>query len=737
MRPIRGSRETPPARGPRVLHLYRRFHPDYTGDGIYFTRLIPLIAATGASGEVLVYETTPPHGKETVTHRGVVVHYLAARSRPSAFALLRRLLADRRRYDVLHLHSHVDRTALSYLAVRALGWRVLFSCSLDDSPTEVLAGYRPRYRPLVRQLFRAIERFVVISPQLLRRALETVGRDRLVFLPQGIVLPARPPDDAERRALRRALGLPEEALILLNVGSLSRRKGTDWLVEALARVPDPRVVLVVVGPALEDDFAASVRRRISELGLDGRVRLVGFCDDTAPYYRAADVFVFASTAEGFPNVLVEAMAHGLPIVMRFLPGLADFIVRHGETGLLATTEQGFADAIGRLAAEPEQRQNFGAASRRFAERNLDLIQVARGYDALYRGAAPPPTAPDLVIRFARDLAPGPSALGLVEVDTPPSWRPQLLVVIDTEAAFEWDKGTYTDVGDTAPTCALLRGLDVFRRHSVRPVLVVDQPVATNPQSAAVIRQLASEGCEIGAHLHPWSSPPAVEPRDEWHSFSGNLGPPLERAKLTALTARIAELVGRAPTVFKAGRYGLSAGTVASLAALGYRIDCSICPGYDYSRIGGPDFSRFSARPGWFLGHDAPILSLPTTAGRIGWLANGALEAALAPHAGLRRIAARMSALYPVRLSPEGASFEQMRRLTRRLYAQGIRVFTLSLHSPSLSPGYTPYARNEAERDALVARIDAYLDWFLGVFGGQATGLAELGQRLSTEAPPPP
>ncbi len=731
-----GSEKTESHDGPRVLHLYRRFHPDYTGDGIYFTRLIPLIASHGSTGDVLVYETPPPEGVATLRHDGVTVHYLAARERPTPLALLRWLIAVRDRYDVLHIHSHVDRTLLSYLTMRLLGWRVLFHCSLDDSPTDVLSGYRPLYRPLVRLLFGAIDRFVVISPLLLRRALETVPRERIVFLPQGAMLPKTLGDHAERQATRRALTLPEDAIVLLNVGSVSRRKGTDWLIDGLGRINDPKVILIVVGPILEQDFADELARKIAKLGLAERVRLVGFCADTGPYYEAADVFVFASTAEGFPNVLVEAMAHGLPIVMRFLPGIADFLVRHGETGYLAATEDEFADAVTQLAADPARRHAFGLQNRSLAERNFKLEHLGRGYDVLYRGGIPASPAPDFVVRFARDLAAGPAAIGLVEVDTPLAWRPQLLVVIDTEAAFEWDKGTYTDIGDTAPTRALARALDVFRRHGVQPTLVVDQPVATNPESAAVIRALAAEGCEIGAHLHPWSSPPAVEPRDEWHSFCGNLGPPLERAKLAALTEAITRLLGRPPTVFKAGRYGLSASTVQSLADLGYRIDCSICPTYDYSTLGGPDFTRFSARPGWFLGHGAPILSLPTTAGRLGWLARFAEGSTLSYQRRIGRLAARFNALYPVRLSPEGASLKEMRRLTRLLHAQGLRVFTLSLHSPSLSAGYTPYARTQAERDALVARVDAYLEWFLGSFGGEATTLGTLHARLLREAPPP-
>ncbi len=730
------AKQTVSPDGPRVLHLYRRFHPDYTGDGIYFSRLIPLIAAHGTTGDVLVYETPPPNGVATLRHDGLTVHYLAARQQPTPFTLLRWLVAARDRYDVLHIHSHVDRTLLSYLVMRLLGWRVLFHCSLDDSPTDILLGYRPLYRPLVRLLFSAIDRFVVISPLLLRRSLETVSRERIVFLPQGAMLPRTLGDRAKRSVTRRSLGLPEDAVILLNVGSVSRRKGTDWLIEVLGHIANPKVILVVVGPVLEQDFADEVQRKIAKLGLGERVRLAGFCADTAPYYEAADVFVFASTAEGFGNVLVEAMAHGLPIVMRFLPGIADFLVQPGETGYLAATESEFAAAVTELAADPGRCHAFGLRNRRFAERNFNLEDMGRGYDALYRGRTAPQVAPDLDIHFAKDLSRGPTAIGLVEVETPPAWRPQLLVVIDTEAAFEWDKGTYTDIGDTAPTRALTQGLDVFRRHGIRPTLVVDQPVATNADSAAVIRALAAEGCEIGAHLHPWSSPPTVEPRDEWHSFSGNLGPPLERAKLAALTEHVAALIGRAPLIFKAGRYGLSANTVAAIAGLGYRIDCSICPAYDYSRIGGPDFTRFSARPGWFLGSSAPILSLPTTAGRMGWLSRFAEGSTLSHQRRIGRLAARLNALYPVRLSPEGVSLKEMRRLTRQLHARGIRVFTLSLHSPSLSPGYTPYARTQAERDALVARIDAYLEWFLGPFGGEATTPSTLHAKLSREVPPP-
>jgi hypothetical protein len=595
----------------------------------------------------------------------------------------------------------------------------------------------------VRALMRTIDRFVVISPQLLRRSLETVPRPRTWFVPQGGVLEAAEHDAEERARLRVELGFGPDDVVLLNVGSLSRRKNVAWLIDALALIPDPSVRLVVVGPALEPDYTAEIEQAIRTHGLDGRVVLAGFQDRTDAFYAAADAFVFASTAEGFPNVYVEAMAHGLPIITRFLPGLTDFIIEHGGNGFLAHQPAQFVEAVLALRDTPGLARRMGAASRRFAERNLDLGRIAGAYAQLYhapRGPGPDASAafPDLKPRFTRDLAAGPAAIGLEEFDTPSDWPPLLQVVIDTEAAFEWDKGTYTDTGQVAPTRGLQVNLDVFRRYGILPCLVVDTPVATQEESAGIIRGLAAEGCEIGVHLHPWSAPPVVEPKDDWHSFSGNLGPWLERTKLEVLTRQVTALLGARPRIFKAGRYGLSADTAETLEALGFEIDLSICPFYDYAPMGGPDFSRFTTRPGWF-GRARRILSLPTTAGPIGWLAGQAdritalARSPLGRMLPITRLAARANALYPMRLSPEGSSFAQMRELTERLLARGLRVFTLTLHSPTLMPGNTPYTRTEAELAALLRTIDRYLGFFRDELGGRFTTPSALHARLSAAA----
>lgn len=732
----------------RVLHIYRRFHPDYTGDGIYYTRLIPHLAACGIDNEVLSYETRTPDGTATSLHEGIPVHYLAnIFGDKIELGLLRWLAANIWRFDLVHLHSHVDRRFISYAFIRLCGRPVLFSCTLDDSPTHLLQDYNPHNRGLARQLMRAINGFVVISPHLLRRSLETMPNSRLHFIPQGVGLDFASVATGDRAAARAELGLAAEDLLLLNVGSVSRRKNVAFLVEALAQIPDPTVKLVIVGPLLDEGYLAEIKARMVSAGLEGRVILAGFQSDPALWYTAADALVFASTAEGFPNVYLEAMSRNLPIVTLFLPGLTDFIVDHGRTGFLARDQGQFVEALLQLRAAPALRISMGDANRRFAERNLEMGTVATSYAKLYREqhtgmpaiVTEQRLSPDLDIRFTSALAGGPRSIGLKEFDVPAEWPPLLQVVIDTEAHFDWNKGVATDVGQVSSIVGLQENFDVFRRHGVLPTLVVDHPIATQQLSAVIMRDLAAEGCEIGVHMHSWTTPPLVEIKDNWHSFSGNLGSRLERAKILNLKQQVEKLLGRAPRIFKAGRYGLGPNTIETIEELGFDIDLSICPLYDYSHLGGPDFSRFTSRPGWF-GQSRRLLSLPTTAAPIGWLAGKSdavihmIRSGWGRQLGLGRLAARLHAFHPLRLSPEGCDFEDMKRVTRHLHRSGQRIFTLSLHSPTLQIGNTPYVNSHDQLQAMLQSIDRYLAFFRDEMGGSFTTPSCLHARLSELIP---
>ena len=317
---------------------------------------------------------------------------------------------------------------------------------------------------------------------------------------------------------------------------------------------------------------------------------------------------------------------------------------------------------------------------------------------------------------------------------PAAQVPLLAVVVDTEAEFDWVTSRSRRAVGVSSVKALRRAQPIFERYHVRPTFVVDYPVSTIPEGYEVIRDLHRSGlCEVGAHLHPWDTPPFVEDITDRNSYPGNLAPAVEREKLVRLTAAIVENIGVRPRIYKAGRYGLGLATPGILAELGYEIDTSILPGTDLRREFGPDFSGCPAHPCWF-GTDPALLEVPMSVGYAGLLAGfPALARPLATHPFLKAlhlpgVLARLRLIDRIVLTPEGITFDEQRRLTRAMLRRGHRVFSLTFHSPSLAPGSTPYVRDGAQLQSFLKRIEQYLAFFTGEIGGRAATPLEIKQH---------
>jgi hypothetical protein len=311
------------------------------------------------------------------------------------------------------------------------------------------------------------------------------------------------------------------------------------------------------------------------------------------------------------------------------------------------------------------------------------------------------------------------------IDWPAEQPPMVVVVVDTEAEFDWAARPPRRARGVTSVKRQAQVQPIFERYEVRPTFVLDYPVSSTPEGYELIRDLyRSSACEIGAHLQPWDNPPLVEQTTDENSYPGNLPSELEREKLTQLTRIIYENIGVRPRIYKAGRYGVGHATARILAELGYEIDLSVVPGTDLTRKFGPDFSHCGTRPYWF-GEDPRLLEIPLCIGYTGLLAEiGAMAYELTMNERLKAlhvpgILSRLRLVDRITLTPEGISFEEQRRLTRTLLRKGHRVFNFTYHSPSLAPGNTPYVRDEADLRAFLRRIDQYLDFFTSELGGRA------------------
>ena len=314
-------------------------------------------------------------------------------------------------------------------------------------------------------------------------------------------------------------------------------------------------------------------------------------------------------------------------------------------------------------------------------------------------------------------------------------RPKLFVVVDTEEEFDWSAPFARENVSVTAIAEAGRLQSVVKPYGLKPTYVVDYPVASTASSATTLAAFAHDGvARIGAHLHPWVTPPFDEPLVPEMSFGFNLGAPIEKAKIAHLQEAIVRNMDVTPRVFKAGRYGFGETTAEILESAGFTVDASVVPHMDFTDEKGPSFNGFTPAPGRF-GRGRAMLELPCTTGFIGSARKSGEPlhrlAALPMLRPLRAVGilARTGVLNKVMLSPEGNTLAEMKALTRALHADGLRTFAMTFHSPSLKPGCTRYVRTAEERERFLKTIDQYCEFFFGEMSGTPTTPEELYTEL--------
>jgi UDP-glucose:(heptosyl)LPS alpha-1,3-glucosyltransferase len=186
-----------------------------------------------------------------------------------------------------------------------------------------------------------------------------------------------------RASVRSTCSIPQDALLLLFVGSGFERKGLWVLLEAIAALREP-FHLIVVG---HDSRLQSYESRAARLGIGARVHFANGQQDVRPFYGAADAFVLPSLYDPFGAAVQEAMAVGLPVVTSTKTGAAE-LVRHGKSGFVCDPlDQAALVAALRHLRSPELRERMGAAARKriepmtlsaMSKRFLDLYEMLIG-----------------------------------------------------------------------------------------------------------------------------------------------------------------------------------------------------------------------------------------------------------------------------------------------------------------------------------------------------------------------
>ena len=190
-------------------------------------------------------------------------------------------------------------------------------------------------------------------------------------------------DSSQIDVLRSTLGIPVGQKVILSVGRLSREKDQVSLVEAISELRgsfSPYLVILGEGPEHK-----TILEKTRLLGLTDKVILTGQQDDIGPFYSLADVVVISSRSEGSPNVLLEALAAGVPLVATSVGGIPE-MVRNGEHALLVPhgDPKQMANSIARIFAETDVARSLIENGRKLVQTRFSPAERVRTLAGMYR-----------------------------------------------------------------------------------------------------------------------------------------------------------------------------------------------------------------------------------------------------------------------------------------------------------------------------------------------------------------
>ena len=261
----------------------------------------------------------------------------------------------REKPDVLHVHWPFPHGLMAFPASCLLGIPMAFSFHGAELLLMRKFGF---VKPILRWLTRSIGAVTANSSFTCKLIQDHIYQGPIAMIPYGLTIEAKSPKPRAEGAIPR----------LLFVGRLDERKGLRYLLEAMPKIlADQPVELRIVG---KGHLEAEVKAQCQEMGLDQAVRFLGFVtkEELAEEYAACDVFVLPAIVdskgdtEGLGIVMIEALAHGKPVIASNVGGIPD-VITNGKTGILIPEKDpdALTTAVIDMLNHPDQANSLGKA----------------------------------------------------------------------------------------------------------------------------------------------------------------------------------------------------------------------------------------------------------------------------------------------------------------------------------------------------------------------------------------
>ena len=310
----------------------------------------------------------------------------------SAFHIVQYFLVNRRYFDIVHFHGFSKKSILIVALCLFFRKKIVIKLTSygEDDPVSIKSR-----SSLAWFFFTKADSFISVSPAF-KKSYETAGLppNKYWFIPNGVdVERFKPSASGERGSLRIELGFGLDEVILIFIGHFSQEKQPHvlydaWL-ELLKKGVKSRIIFIGSTSAsnyeVDVDLVEKIKKDATGSTYAPFVTFIERTHQIEKYLRLSDIFVLPTLREGLPNVLLEAMATGIPAIITNLPGVTDWIVEDGKTGVLLSppSKDKLVQELEYLILDRSRRQEMGRAARVFIENNFSANTMASKVLQLY------------------------------------------------------------------------------------------------------------------------------------------------------------------------------------------------------------------------------------------------------------------------------------------------------------------------------------------------------------------
>ncbi len=265
-----------------------------------------------------------------------------------AYRIIKKIIFEEE-YDIVHTHTPVASALVRLACKESRNARVFYTAHGFHFYKGAPIMNWLVYYPVERWLSRYTDTLITINSEDYSRAKASFKANRIEYIPGiGLNIDFYRNTTVDWKAKRNSIGLGEDSFVVLSVGSLDQNKNYRVIIEAIAKLGNPKIHYVICGDGPLDKYLKDLAEN---LGISSQVHFLGFRSDIAEICKICNVFAIPSLREGLGMAALEAMACGLPLVTSNLHGIMDYSV-DGETGFISEPKDidGFSNCINKLFA---------------------------------------------------------------------------------------------------------------------------------------------------------------------------------------------------------------------------------------------------------------------------------------------------------------------------------------------------------------------------------------------------